>query len=56
MLCLLVSPQVDLALEAFPAHVAAEGLEAGVLATMGDEVGALAEGLATHLAFVGLFT
>lgn len=56
MLRLPVPPEVHLPLEALPAQVAAEGLEACVLAAVGDEVGALAEGLAAHLALVGLFT
>ena len=54
MLCLPVPPEVHLPLEAFSAQVAAKGLEACVLAAVGDEVGALAECLATHLALVGL--
>ena len=54
MLRLFVSPQVHLPLEAFAALVAAEGLEACVFAAVGDEVGALAEGLPAHLALVGL--
>lgn len=56
MLALSVSPQVHLALEALGTELTAEGLEAGVLAAVSDEVGALAEGLATHLALVGLLT
>lgn len=56
MLTLTVTSQVHLALEALGAQLAAEGLEAGVLAAVRDEVGALAEGLPTHLALVGLLT
>lgn len=56
MLRFLVPPQIDLPLETLPAHVAPERLEASVFATMGDEIGALAECLPTHLAFVWLFT
>ena len=54
MLRLPVPPEVHLPLEAFSTQVAAEGLEACVLAAVSDEVGALAECLATHLALVGL--
>lgn len=56
VLALAVPPQVHLALEALGAELAAEGLEARVLPAVGDEVGALAEGLAAHLALVGLLT
>ena len=56
MLRLPVPPEVHLPLEAFSTQVAAEGLEACVLAAVGDEVGALAEGLPTHLALVWLLT
>ena len=56
MLRLPVPPEVHLPLEALPTQVAAKGLEACVLAAVGDEVGALAECLATHLALVGLLT
>lgn len=49
-------PEVHLPLEGAAAHVAGKGLEAGVLAGVSDEVGTLAEGLATDLAFVGFFT
>lgn len=54
VLGLSVPPQIHLALEALGTELAAEGFEAGVFAAVGDQVGALAEGLATHLAFVGL--
>lgn len=54
VLGLPVPPKIHLALEALGTELTAEGLEAGVLATVGDEVGALAEGFATYLAFVGL--
>lgn len=56
VLALPVTPQVHLALEALRAQLTAEGLEACVLAAVGDEVGALAEGFPTHLALVGLLT
>lgn len=56
MLALTVTSQVHLALEALGAQLTAEGLEACVLAAVGDEVGALAEGFPTHLALVGLLT
>lgn len=56
VLRLPVPPEVHLPLEALPTQVTAEGLEACVLAAVGDEVGALAEGLAAHLALVGLLT
>lgn len=56
MLCLPVPPEVHFSLEALPTQVTAEGLEACVLAAVGDEVGALAECLAAHLALVGLLT
>lgn len=56
MLRLPVPPEVHLPLEALPTEVAAEGLEACVLAAVSDEVGALAERLAAHLALVGLLT
>lgn len=56
MLRLPMPPEVHLPLEALPTQVAAEGLEACVLAAVGDEVGALAERLAAHLALVGLLT
>lgn len=56
MLRLLVSPQVHLPLETFPAEVAAERLEARVFPAVRDEVGALAEGLPAHLALVWLLT
>lgn len=54
MLCLPVPPEVHLPLERAAAELASEGLEAGVLPGVGDEVGALAEGLAADLALVGL--
>lgn len=56
MLGFPVPPEVHLPLEALPTQVTAKGLEACVLTAVGDEVGALAERLPTHLAFVGLFT
>lgn len=54
VLGLSVPPQIHLALEALGTQLTAEGLEAGVLAAVGDEVRALAEGFATYLALVGL--
>ena len=56
MLAFPVPPQVYLALKAFGAQLTAEGLEASVLPAVGDEVGALAEGLPAHLALVWLLT
>lgn len=52
----MVSAKIYLPLEAFGTDLAAERLESGVFATVCDEVGALAEGLATHLAFVRFLT
>lgn len=54
VLRLLVSPQVHFPLETFAAEVAAERFVSGVLPTVRDEVGALAERFPTHLAFVRL--
>lgn len=54
VLGLSVPAQIHLALEALGTELAAEGFEAGVFAAVGDQVGALAEGFATHLAFVRL--
>ena len=54
VLGLEVSTQVHLPLEGAAAVRACEGLEARVLAAVGDEVGALAERLAALLALVGL--
>lgn len=56
MLRLLVSPEVHFPLEALPTQVAAKGLEARVLPAVCDQVGALAEGLPTHLALVRLLS
>lgn len=55
VLALVVPPEIHLPLEALGADVTAERFEAGVLPAVGDQVGALAERFATHLAFVGLF-
>lgn len=52
VLCLLVAPQIDLALERLVAQLAGEGLVAGVLAGVRYQVRALAEGLAAHLTLV----
>lgn len=52
MLGLLVPAQVHLPLEGLVAELAGEGLVAGVLAGVRDQVGALAEGLSAHLALV----
>lgn len=49
-----VAPEVHLALEGLVAESAGEGLVAGVLPHVRDEVGRLAEGLAAHHALVGL--
>ena len=52
VLGLHVAAQVDLSLEGAAARVAGEGLEAGVLAAVRDEVGGLGERLAalpTHV-------
>ena len=51
-----VTPEVHLSLESPAALGAGEGLEAGVLAAVGDEVGALAERLAADGALVGLLS
>lgn len=48
--------EVHLPLETLPTKVTAKGLEACVFAAVGDEVGALAECLAAHLALVRLLT
>ena len=56
MLGLKMAAEVDLALEGAAAGGAGERFEAGVLAAVGDEVGALAEGLATLLALVGFLS
>lgn len=56
MLALTVTTQVHLALEALGAQLTTEGLEACVLAAVGNEIGALAEGLPAHLTLVGLLT
>lgn len=49
-------PERQLGLEAEAAVRAVVGPLPAVLATVCDEVGALAEGLATHTAYMGLFT
>lgn len=54
VLRLLVPPQVHFPLEAFAAQVAAKRLVPRVLPAVCNEVGALAEGLPTHLALVWL--
>lgn len=56
MLALTVPSQVHFALEALGAQLTAERFETCVLPAVGDEVGALAEGLPTHLALVWLLT
>ena len=54
--CILSSPpEVDLPLEALFAESAGEGLVAGVLAHVRDEVGGLAERLRAHHALVRFF-
>jgi hypothetical protein len=56
MLCFPVPPEIHLPLEALPTQVATEGFETCVLAAVSDEVRALAECFATHLALVRLLT
>ena len=51
-----MTSEVHLSLESPAALGAGEWLEAGVLAAVGDEVGALAEGLAADGALVGLLS
>ena len=51
-----MTPEVHLSLESPAALGAGEGLEAGVLAAVGDEVGALAERLAADGALVRLLS
>lgn len=53
---LLVLPQVQLVLEPVEASRAVVGPVVPVFAAVGDEVGALAECLATYLAHMGLLT
>lgn len=52
----MVPAKVHLPLEALGTDVTAEGLEACMLAAVRDQVGALAEGFATHLALVRFFS
>lgn len=52
MLRLFVPPQVHLPLEPFAAEVTGERFVSGVFPAVCDEVGALAERLPAHLAFV----
>ena len=54
MLRLPVPPQVHLPLEPLLAHPASEGFVTGMLPHVGDQVGALAEGLAADHANVRL--
>lgn len=56
MLALVVPAEIHLTLEALGTNVTSERFEARVFPAVGDQVGALAERFATHLAFVGLFT
>lgn len=56
MLALVVPAEIHLPLEALGAYVTSKRFEARVLPAVGDQVGALAERFAAHLAFVGLFT
>lgn len=56
VLALVVPAQIHFALEALGTNVASERFEARVLPAVGDEVGALAERFAAHLALVRLFT
>lgn len=53
VLRLLVAPQVDLALECLVAQFAGKRFVAGVFARVRNQIGALAEGFAAHLALVG---
>lgn len=56
MLALVVSAEVHFSLETLRADLATERLEACVFAAVCDEVGTLAERLATHLALVRFLT
>lgn len=56
MLALVVSAEVHFPLEALRTDFAAERFEAGVFATVCDEIGALAERLATNLTLVWFLT
>lgn len=56
VLALVVPAQIHFALEALGTNVTSERFEARVLPAVGDEVGALAERFAAHLALVWLFT
>lgn len=56
MLALVVPAQIHFTLEALGTNVASEWFEARVFPAVGDQVGALAERFAAHLALVGLFT
>lgn len=49
-----VSSKVDLTLKGSRTKIARKGLESGVFARMGDEVGGLAKGLPTQAAAIGL--
>lgn len=52
----MVPAQIHFALEALRTNVTSKRFEACVFPAVSDQVGALAERFATHLAFVGLFT
>lgn len=56
VLALVVPAEIHLTLEALGTNVTPKRLEACVFPAVGDQVGALAERFATHLAFVGFFT
>lgn len=56
MLALMVPAKIHFALEALRTNVTSKRFEACVFPAVSDQVGALAERFATHLAFVGLFT
>lgn len=56
VLALVVPAQIHFALEALGTNVTSKRFEARVLPAVGDEVGALAERFAAHLALVWLFT
>lgn len=56
MLAFNVSSHVHLSLECPRTHLAGEGFEAGVFATVCDQIGRLAEGFATVVADVWFFS
>lgn len=56
VLTLVVPAEIHLALEALRTNITSKRFEARVFPAVCDQVGALAERFATHLAFVGFFT